>query len=338
MPFLRRVTAGRGVPDERLAEVAEHYYRFGGVSPINAQNRALAAALTDELAARGVDTTVRLANRNSEPFVGKVISALAPGPVLVALSSPFQSYSSCRQYREDLGAALAEARSDAREVEVAKLPPYAEDPGFRAVVTRLVIEAVDQALAEDPHAPVALICVAHSIPSAADAAAGRPGLGGHAYSRGLAELAAEITAAAAGHTGLELEADLAWCSRSGDPSTPWLEPDILDRLDAVAARGVKTVVVAPIGFVSDHLEVLYDLDIEAAQRCAQRGLRYVRAATVGIDPEYVSALVDLILERAAATRGEPTPRLGALPPADCPADCCLPTRSRRPTACAEEGA
>jgi len=339
MPFLRRVTAGRGVPDERLAEVAEHYHHFGGVSPINAQNRALVDALAHEFAARGCPILVRLANRNSEPYVADVLADLAPGPVLVLLTSPFQSYSSCRQYREDLGLAATALEAAGTPVTLAKVPPFADLPAFRAAVTRLVLTAVDAALADHPQpdaARLALVSVAHSIPTVADAAAGPASAGGHAYSRALNALASELAEATARHTGRDVAPDLAWCSRSGPPQVPWLEPDILDRLDELAAAGVDTVVLAPIGFVSDHMEVAYDLDTEAADRARELGIRLVRAATVGIDPEYVAGLVDLALARAASARGEDAPLLAGLPPAECPPDCCRSQRPARPAACATE--
>jgi len=327
MPFLRRVTAGRGVPDERLAIVAEHYHQFGGRSPINDQNRALGAALAAELADRGAPVAVRLANRNSPPYAADVLPELAPGPVLVLLTSPWRSYSSCRQYREDLAAAGA-------GVTLAKLPPYAALPGFRSAVTRCTLEALDAALAADSQGPLALVCIAHSIPTAADAAAGRPGEGGHAYSRELRDLADEVTQAAARHTGLDLATDLAWCSRSGPPQQPWLEPDILDRLTELAADGIRSVVLAPIGFLSDHMEVVYDLDTEAAAKAAELGIRLHRAPTVGTDPDFVAGLADLALARAAAARGDDA-ALAAYPPADCPPDCCR-GRGPRPALCGPE--
>lgn len=393
MPFLRRVTAGRGIPDERLAEVAEHYARFGGVSPINAQNRALVAALDAELARRGIAIPVHLANRNSPPYVRDVLAGLAPARLLTILTSPYQSYSSCRQYREDLGVA-----AEGLDITVDKLPPYAAHPPFVEAVTAAVLASVRDVLAArddtgasatspdttdatdahptdgterhptddaqqhptdgtadhptdgaHPSQDLALICVAHSIPEAADAAAGRPETGGHAYARGLAAMAETVTAAVNAEFGLDLTADLAWCSRSGAPHIPWLEPDILDRLDAVAAAGARTVVVAPIGFVSDHLEVVYDLDTEAREHALGLGLDFHRAATVGTDPAFVAGLVDLALARATAARHETDEAqpdgtdiardlnvLAVLPPADCPPDCCRSQRPPKPTLCGRE--
>lgn len=336
MPFLERVTAGRGVPPDRLAEVAEHYYQVDGVSPINAQNRALVAALAAEFARRGAPATVRLANRNSEPYVADVLAELAPGPVLVLLTSPYQSYSSCRQYREDLGRAVGELMAARGQIEVAKVPPYAGHPAFRETVTRLVVETLDTALDGHPSARVALVCVAHSIPTAADAASGPIDGGGHAYSRALQDLASELADAGSRHTGRQMSPDLAWCSRSGPPHIPWLEPDILDRLDELAETGVDTVVVAPIGFVSDHMEVVYDLDTEARERARDLGLRFFRAPTVGIDPQFVAGLVDLALARASAARGEAADELTDLPPADCPTGCCASLRPAMATVCGIE--
>ena len=336
MPFLRRVTAGRGIPDDRLAEVADHYFHFGGISPINGQNRALVAALQDELAGRGVTVPVRLANRNSPPYVVDVLADLAPGPVLVLLTSPYQSYSSCRQYREDLGTAAADLARSGATITLAKVPPYAAHPAFRATVTRLTLATIDEALAEAPVGKLALVSVAHSIPMTADAASGPASAGGQAYSGALRTLANELAGAATRHTGRDLAGDLAWCSRSGPPQIPWLEPDIGDRLEELARAGVDTVVMAPIGFVSDHMEVQFDLDTEARQRADDLGIRLYRAPTVGTDPQFVAGLADLLLDRAAEARGEPAPALVGLPPADCAPDCCRTPRSTRPTACPAE--
>lgn len=334
MPFLRRVTAGRGVPDERLAEVAEHYHHFGGASPINAQNRALVAALTDEFARRGVAIPVRLANRNSPPFVRDVLADLGNARALVLITSLYQSYSSCRQYREDLGMG-----GTGLPVRVDKVPAYGAHPGVRSAYGRLVAETAAAALAEAPGARLALVSVAHSIPDRADAAAGRPAEGGHAYSRGVRALAEAVAAAAADRTGQVWPVDVAWCSRSGPPSQPWLEPDILDRLDALAADGVDGVVLAPIGFVSDHMEVAYDLDTEAVDKAAELGIRLWRAPTLGTDAEFVAALADLALARAALARGgDSGAGFRELPTPDCPPDCCRSLSPFRPTRCATEEA
>ena len=189
MPFLRRVTAGRGVPDDRLAEVAEHYYHFGGASPINAQNRALVDALSRELADRGIDRPVLLANRNSPPYVADVLAGLGDARVLVVITSLLQGYSSCRQYREDLGMG-----SVGLPVRIDKLPAYGAHPGVRSAMARLVADSVTAAAQADPDGRLHLICVAHSIPESADESSGRPDQGGRAYSAGVHALADAVAA------------------------------------------------------------------------------------------------------------------------------------------------
>lgn len=333
MPFLRRVTAGRGVPDDRLAEVAEHYYHFGGASPINAQNRALVDALSRELADRGIDRPVLLANRNSPPYVADVLAGLGDARVLVVITSLLQGYSSCRQYREDLGMG-----SVGLPVRIDKLPAYGAHPGVRSAMARLVADSVTAAAQADPDGRLHLICVAHSIPESADESSGRPDQGGRAYSAGVHALADAVTQAAAQASGRELSTDVAWCSRSGPPHQPWLEPDVGDRIRELAEAGVTSVVVAPVGFISDHMEVVFDLDTEAAQAAEAAGVRFHRAPTLGTDPEFVAALVDLALGRAALARDESdgAEALSGLPPADCPPDCCRGARAPRPARCATE--
>ena len=338
MPFLRRVTAGRGVPDDRLAVVAEHYHAFGGVSPINAQNRALVAALTAELAARGVDLPVVLGNRHTAPLLADALAPFAGQRVLALITSAYRSYSSCRQYREDLAAA-----DPSRAVRIDKIPAYAARPAFAEINARLVLETIGRApRGSHPH----VVTVAHSIPTAMDAVSGPPTAGGRMYSRELAQVTAHVTEAANAHLGGTQAPDLAFCSRSGPPGQPWLEPDVNDRLSELAQQGVDTVVLAPIGFVSDHMEVVYDLDTEAAATAKRLGMTLLRAPTVGTDPHYVAVLVDLAMERAIegdmepaiegamdrATVGGP----GASPNRRCPTDCCANLRGPRPARCGEE--
>jgi len=335
MPFLRAVTAGRGIPDERLAEVAEHYHHFGGRSPINDQNRALLAALRAEVARRGLAVEVVWGNRNWAPYVTDVLrDAHANGArrVVTIMTSAYSSYSSCRQYREDLGTALVALADEgvelAVDLQVDRVRQYYDHPGF---VSPMVASTRD-ALAELP-AGAHVAFVTHSIPDSMDAASG---VDGHAYSsqhRDLAETIASMLA----QDGLEVAWSLVYCSRSGSPHQPWLGPDVGDHLRELAAEGVPGVAVVPIGFVSDHMEVVYDLDTEARDVAAEVGLPFVRAATVGTHPEFVAGLVDLLLERAAQARGEQPDRpvLGALPPVHsvCPVGCCPNPRADRPAAC-----
>ncbi len=351
MPFLRRVTAGRGVPDERLEEVAQHYLHFGGRSPINEQNRALVAALAEDLGRRELQVPVLLGNRNSEPYLADTLRrAHEEGMtrVLAVTTSAYSSYSSCRQYREDIAAALDTLAAEGRQVAVDKVRPYWNHPGFARTNVRLVTEAVrslagggdgegDGARGEEtPY----LVLVTHSIPTAMDDTSG-PGDGeGNLYSRQHEELAAAIAAEASATLGVQLEHDLVYCSRSGSPATPWLEPDVNDHLRVLAARGVRKVVLAPIGFVSDHMEVVFDLDTEAMETAEELGLEVLRAPTVGTDPEFVSGLVDLVLERAAEARGEDVERPAwpgtAACPSVCAPGCCPNLRLARPAACGSD--
>lgn len=343
MPFLRNVTAGRGIPDERLAVVAEHYQSFGGKSPINDQNRALMGALRSELDRRGISVPLLWGNRNFDPFVTNTLREAHEAGirrVVTILTSAYSSYSSCRQYREDLAAAALTLADEGKEIEIDKVRPYFNHPGFSRTNARQVTEAV-RALGERPDAEVRLVFVTHSISEGMDATSG-PGDGeGNAYQGQHKELAAAITEDVNATLSRRLEHELVYCSRSGPPTQPWLEPDINDTLRAMAAEGVKTVVVAPIGFISDHMEVRFDLDTEAAQSAAAVGLQMVRVSTVGTDHEFVSGLVDLAFERAAQARSGasvavPTwPGKEAFPPV-CRPGCCPNLRAAKPALCGSD--
>jgi ferrochelatase len=278
LPFLRRVTAGRGVPDERLAAVGIHYDRFGGISPIRAQHAALTRALRAELVGHVVVTG---ANRHSEPEIGTALQALVDAGcerTVVVLTSAYSSYSGCRSYREELDRMRALVPG-APVLDVAR--KYHLDEGFLAPF-------IDGTLAALDRQPAArLVFTAHSIPTAQAASC-----------RYVEQLTASATviAGAVGHTGAW---DLVWQSRSGPPSVPWLEPDVNDHVRGLAAGGVGAVVVVPIGFVSDHMEVVWDLDTELAETCAELGVALERVATPGIDPRFVAALAGLVLERVA---------------------------------------
>ncbi|HEX5597549.1 MAG TPA: ferrochelatase [Micromonosporaceae bacterium] len=321
-PFLANVTRGRGVPPERLAEVAEHYQHFGGVSPINQQCRDLLAAIRADFAASGLDLPVYWGNRNWHPMLADTLAQMRDDGVRRALAfvtSAYAGYSSCRQYLDDIALARAAVGPDAPAVD--KLRQFWDHPGF----VNPNIDAVRAALGTlDPaqRSSTRLVFVAHSIPTSMAATAGPDG---GRYEAQLQETARLVAAAAAP----DLPYDLVWQSRSGPPHVPWLEPDINDHLAALAAEGVTSVLVSPIGFVSDHLEVVWDLDTEAAGTAKRLGLEYVRAATPGTDPRFVTMVRELVLERLKPADSVPRPRLGTLPAwDDCPANCC-PAPSRR---------
>ncbi|WP_051191825.1 ferrochelatase [Microbacterium luticocti] len=295
IPFLRNVTRGRGVPDERLEEVAVHYRHFGGVSPINAQNRALKAALEAEIAARGLDLPVYWGNRNWHPyFADAVRAAHADGNdrLLAVVTSAYTSYSGVGQYRENFEQTLADTGL-AGVVSIDRLREFFDHPGFVAPF----VEGLRAALGEAEAAGAHVLFVTHSIPDAAAVASGPEyGPGGAYVAQHLA--VADVIAAQAA-PGVPYS--LCYQSRSGDPRTPWLEPDVNDEIRRLAAAGVRRVVVVPIGFVSDHMEVLWDLDTEAAETAAEVGVGFARVPTPGVHPAFVAGLVDLIQERVDRT-------------------------------------
>jgi ferrochelatase len=301
LPFLENVTRGRGIPPERLAEVAEHYHHFGGRSPINDQCRSLLAALRTELDRRGIGVPLFWGNRNWKPYLGDTTAELLAGGhrrVLALITSAYPSYSSCRQYLENLYDAVA-----GHPIEVDRIRQYATHPGFVAASVDATLTALD-ALG-DSGSPARLIFVTHSIPVAMAATAGpEPRTSTGAYVDWHAAVAAEVTRQVQARRGIPYEHELAYCSRSGPPQHPWLAPDIVDRLELIKAAGCTSVVVVPIGFVSDHMEVIFDLDTEAARRAAELGLVFARAATAGTHPAFVEALADLLCDRAAEARGE----------------------------------
>jgi ferrochelatase len=346
LPFLENVTRGRGIPRERLEAVAEHYLRFGGRSPINDQNRALLAALRAQLDARGLDLPLYWGNRNWDPYLVEALREAADDGarrLCVILTSAYSSYSSCRQYREDLAAAqldLAAQTTDLTPAGAGQIPPevdkvrhYYNHPGFVAASAEAAVAAL-ATLTEDVRDGARLVFVTHSIPTAMNEASGPDG---GAYLAQHQDVSAAVAGAAGDLAGRPLEWDLVFCSRSGPPTQPWLEPDVNDHLRALHAAGVPGVVVVPVGFVSDHMEVKYDLDTEARETADELGLPFARAATVGTDPRFVQALVDLVIERAAQLRGESParPTAGDLGPshAVCPVGCCRNLRGERPAAC-----
>ncbi|WP_461022237.1 ferrochelatase [Thalassiella azotivora] len=336
LPFLQNVTRGKNIPDERLEEVGEHYYSRGGRSPINDLNRALLAELRAELARRDVDVPVRWGNRNWAPYLTDTLrEAHEAGArrVLVLATSAYPSYSGCRQYREDVARALLELAAEGRTLAADKVRHYFNLPGF----VEASVDAVTTALGElgEAAARARLVYVTHSIPTAMADTAGPDGGG---YVRTHEDVAREVTRTVAERTGADLPWDLVYCSRSGPPSQPWTEPDVNDHLRDLAERGTDAVVLVPVGFVSDHMEVVHDLDTEAAQTAREVGLSFARAATAGTHAAFVYGLVDLLLERARAERGEAVhrPAVGALPASHdvCPVGCCPNLRDPdRPAAC-----
>lgn len=336
MPFLERVTRGRGVPPERLAEVAEHYLHFGGRSPINDQNRALIAAIEGDLRVRGLDVPVYWGNRNSEPYLADTLAQMRDDGISRAaafVTSAYSSYSGCRQYRENLAEAVAAV--DGSPV-LDKLRHYFDHPGFVTANADALAQAwADVPVEQRDGARVAF--VTHSIPDAMEDTAGPAG---GAYSAQHRAAAAAIVADLAGRGIRTGEWDLVFCSRSGSPAVPWLEPDVNDYLTEKAAEGVTAVVLAPIGFISDHMEVVFDLDTEARETADALGLTMVRAATAGVHPAFVAMVADLLLERAGAERGEPVARPAASPlgPSHdvCPAGCCRNLRVEKPALCGRD--
>ena len=318
VPFLENVTRGRNIPRERLLEVAEHYYHFGGRSPINDQCRELMAALRTELDAHSIHLPIYWGNRNWHPFLADTLRKMLEDGISHALAfvtSAYSSYSGCRQYRENIAAAQTEVGAGAPKID--KLRVFYNHPGFIRSSADCMREALAQ-FSDEEQRSVRLVVTAHSIPCSMAETSD--------YQKQLRETARLI----AEQTGLN-EWELVFQSRSGPPAQPWLEPDILDRLRALHQTGVRNVLVAPLGFISDHLEVLYDLDTEARELAAQLGMKLVRAATVGTHPAFIAAVRQLIAERVNAN--EPKLAIGAFGPNHdvCPVDCCpAPQRAGRP--------
>lgn len=317
MPFLENVTRGRGIPRERLESVAEHYYHFGGKSPINEQNLELIEAVRQELARQGLDLPVYFGNRNWHPLLSDTLRQMAGDGVHKALAfftSAFSSYSGCRQYRENILAARAEVGEAAPEVD--KLRAFWNHPGFlepMADSMRQVCTGLDAQR-------TAVLFTAHSIPNSMAENC--------RYEQQLQE-ACRIVADLAGVSDYELD----YQSRSGSPHVPWLEPDVCDRIRQLAAEGKTEMVVLPIGFISDHMEVLYDLDTEALELCQELGVRLHRLPTIGTHAQFVQMIVELVKERCGLQAEKRA--LGTSGPSHdvCPTNCCLAgTPARRPSA------
>jgi ferrochelatase len=324
LPFLQNVTRGRGVPPERLAEVAQHYLAFGGVSPINAQCRQLLAAVAADFLGRGLDIPLYWGNRNWQPYLEDVLREMAADGVKRAVAfvtSAYSSYSACRQYQDDVERARAVVGPRAPAID--KVRPYFNHPGFIDPFADSARAALER-LPGEVRPAARLVFTAHSVPDGMAAVSGSPSAGtllpsaGGRYAAELREAARLITERA---RLTPREPDLAYQSRSGPPSVPWLGPDIRDHLTAIAREGAPGVVVVPVGFTSDHMEVVHDLDVEAAGVAESLGLPFERATAPMPDPRFASMVTGLVLERM----GKEAPAwLGDLGPAagDCPADCC----------------
>jgi protoporphyrin/coproporphyrin ferrochelatase len=316
MPFLENVTRGRGVPRERLAEVAEHYHAFGGISPINQQCRDMVDAIREDFGAAGLSLPVYWGNRNWHPHLADTVRAMADDgihKVIAFATSAYSSYSSCRQYLDNIERAREEVAATGREVpRIDKIRPYYSNDGFIGPFARATREAL-ASLPPDVRDGARLVFTAHSIPVAMGSASGsvsagtaRAGPGGR-YEAELTHAARLITERLGGSRPW----DLVFQSRSGPPAQPWLEPDICDHIRALAKDGAQAVVVVPVGFVTDHMEVIHDLDTEAAQVASSLGLAFARAATPGNSPEFASMITSLVGEALEASSGP-----------GCPADCC----------------
>ena len=328
IPFLERVTRGRGIPPERLQEVSERYLRLGGVSPINQQNRELMNALHHELMDRGIDLPIYWGNRNWDPDFTDAIRTLdedGRSKVLAIATSAYPSYSGCRQYRENIAAALDEA--DAAHISVEMALPYSNRHGFTEHVIEVLANALVYLIDENhPEHAIDVLFTTHSLPTALAHTSGpaphaSPGL----YLQQHESVMAEVMRVVGIATGLHPRSRLVFQSRSGAPETPWLEPDVNDALREIAAAGRSTaVVLVPIGFVSDHREVVFDLDTEAMATADELNLVCVRIPTPGVSPAFVSALADVIED---ARLGEPTRTdLAGL----CSGTCCPNPRTELP--------
>jgi ferrochelatase len=363
LPFLENVTRGRGVPAERLAEVAAHYHAYGGVSPINAQCRDMLAAVGAALRDAGIGLPLYWGNRNWHPFIADTVRQMRDDGVRRAIAfvtSAYSSYSACRQYLDDIDRAVDAAGPGAPRID--KIRPYFNHPGFIEPFAAATADALAQ-LPAAASAGARLVFTAHSVPVGMAAASGSPSAGtavpgapGGRYAAELREASRLITERASSllllrregtadrnrqekraRSGGVLPADLVFQSRSGPPSVPWLEPDVNDHLAALAkgvlpdgtplAGGAPTaVVVVPVGFVSDHMEVVHDLDVEAARTAASLGLPFARAKAPGPTARFAAMVRELVTER---TSGAPALALGGLGLGafaggadDCPADCC----------------
>lgn len=337
LPFLQNVTRGRDIPEERLKEAGRHYLHFGGRSPINDQNREFLAALRQHLDREGVDLPLYWGNRNWTPTLGDAIEQMRADGVhraLAVFTSAYSSYSGCRQYRENLADARAAVGPDAPLID--RIGPYFNHPGFVGPFVDATSEAV-RSLSDADLSAAHLVFTTHSLPVAmaessgsatTDARSQAPG----AYVAQHREVAELVAAGVEGATGFALPWRLVFQSRSGAPHAQWLEPDVDSYLRELAANGASAAVVVPIGFVSDHMEVMWDLDTQARDTAEQLHLPMVRVPTPGADPRTVAMVAELLRERIDGVGRLDRHRLGELGATldCCPADCCPNPRSPRP--------
>ncbi len=318
IPFMENVTRGRGIPRERLVQVSGHYDLFGGVSPINGQNRLLIEALTSELNTAGIALPIYWGNRNWHPMIADTLQTMSGDGIkraLMFVTSAYSSASGCRQYREDVSKACELIGDEAPIVD--KIRVFYNHPGFIEPMVDRVVESL-ASLSEVERSSVHIAFTAHSIPMSMASTSD--------YVQQLSETARLVSEAVNERTGQQRPSALVYQSRSGAPGSPWLEPDICEHLTAAHDGGATAVVMVPIGFISDHMEVVYDLDTQAAERASELGLTIRRTATVGTDPRFVSMIRELIVERIAAANGQDPVRLalGLYPPNHdvCPTGCC----------------
>lgn len=315
LPFLKNVLRGKNVPESRMLEVAEHYNSFGGVSPINEQNRDLIAALEADFRANGIDLPIYFGNRNWHPMLDDTMRQMKEDGVQNAIAfftSAYSCYSGCRQYRENIFAAQKEVGDGSPQID--KIRMCYNHPLFVAAICDRVTDALSD-IPEEKRAETKLLFTAHSIPMA---------MASHCeYESQLMETS-RLVAEELGYQDWKL----VYQSRSGPPTQPWLEPDVCDYLEVVKSEGVENVAIIPVGFLSDHMEVLFDLDVEAQEDCEKLGINMVRAKTVGTHPKFVTMVRELILERALS--GERV-AIGNHPACHdvCPEGCCA---SGRPNA------
>ncbi len=316
VPFLENVTRGRKIPPSRLREVEQRYQQRGGVSPINEQCRRLIDRLRTELAGHAIDLPIYWGNRNWHPMLADTIADMAADGVenaLALVTSAYSSYPSCRQYLDDIEVARAEVGAGAPRID--KIRPYFDHPGFVEPFVRSTGRALDDLGRPGKHdAATRLVFTAHSIPTSMAA--------GCDYEQQLGDVAMLVAA----RQTPALDWDLVWQSRSGAPTDPWLEPDVNDHLRQSADQGVESAVIVPIGFVFDHMEVVFDLDEEAAATAAEVGIEIRRADTPATvpDPEFVSMCRELIEERLDPAREAPTVSESTRRAHTCPPDCCRP--------------
>ena len=318
IPFLENVTRGRGIPRERLAQVGEHYFHFGGVSPINGQNRELIANIEAELARRGIELPVYFGNRNWRPFAEDTAKQLLDDGhrnVLVFATSAWGGYSACRQYDED----IQQIREVTPEITYTKLWQFYGHPTFVELVAEGMRAAVEKATGD-----TRVLFTAHSVPTAADETSGGPA-DQHLYSRQVAEAAKLV----AKQTGVD-RYEVVWQSRSGNPATPWLEPDVVDRAQELQREGMEHLICVPIGFITDHMEVVWDLDTELKQACEEMGVSLTRTPTVGLEPAFAGMVVDIAeavgAEVKPKTLSEVTVQGCTVNGAPCKEGCCAPVK------------